>query len=237
MNILHRIKAIFIKPQPTTEQQVAKLQERYGYEQNDAETEYPTTEQQVAKLQGQYSDVLTSLLYSPETDVFLRQELLPFLDAPEPYNGYLEHDHWKQKHPFNFPGPFYTGESDSCGTGIVAPHNVMFGEYCSEYISKQPTSWHELVCVLEAAAIEVFDSYSCNGNKHWTYELCKEWWAKKYEIVTYLCTPEAKKEYGDHAKRYIHYLNTEAETDLRRYCFFLLYGYYPAPTATDLPPL
>jgi len=38
---------------------------------------------------------------------------------------------WNEIGKLNFPGPFYTGETDTCGTGMVeAPNNIIVDEDC-----------------------------------------------------------------------------------------------------------
>ena len=148
---------------------------------------------------------------------------------PKQDTTFLDNDHWREKHPLNFPGPFYTGMSDTCGTGpCEAQENVLCDSYCQEYIFKQPTDYLELVGVLDAAAVEVIDSYSCNGNKYWTYEKCREWWHTVPDILQQLKDPEIVKVNGpDHVQLHLDYLNGAAEKDLRKYCYFLENGRYP----------
>ena len=197
-----------------------------------------TVEEKTPKLKEIYGDDFNSFFYRPGVDKFIKLEVLPFLALPEQYNGFLDHDHWLKKHPFNFPGPFYTGESDTCGTGEAqAPGNVMYDSYYCEYIFKQPKSFAELLCVFDAAAVEVFDSYSCNGNNYWTYDKCKEWWSNKSSLIARLNDPEVKRVNGKRIQLYINYLNSEAESDLKRYCFFLENSYYPENANLALPDL
>ena len=194
--------------------------------------------EKLIKVKSRYGDDFSAFLYSSNVDKIIKDELLPFLEAPEHYNGFLDQNHWIEKHPFNFPGPFYTGQSDSCGTGDVeAPDNVMYDSNCFEYIFKQPSSFEELLSVFDAAAVGVFDSYSCNGNHFWTYNLCKEWWRRRHELIEQLNTDEVKKMNSDRVQLYLDYLDSDAEVDLRRYCFFLENNYYPASDSVLLPDL
>ena len=196
------------------------------------------TAEGVARLKNRYGEDFMSFLYKPEIDNVIRFEIPALLAFRKPYHDFFRHDHWPDKHPFNFPGPFYTGQSDSCGTGdIEAPENVMYGLHCCEYVFRQPRNFAELSCVFEAAAVEVLDSYSCNGNKYWTYELCKEWWRNRFDLIAQLYDPEVKRFNGGRIHLYIDYLNSEAETDLKRYCFFLENNYYPNDININLPDL
>lgn len=186
---------------------------------------------------AQYYGDFTPFLYRPDFDLFLRKEVLYFREPANPHNDFLDHNHWPNINPYNFPGPFYTGESDTCGTGIVqAPDNVANDiNYC-EYVFKQPTNYYEFLCLLNAAAVEVRDSYSSNGNDCWTHEACKTWWRSRTVLMRALARPEVIRVNNGQAQLYLDYLNGDAEMDLRRYCFFLLHGIYPDDQAV-LPEL
>ncbi|MES2701221.1 MAG: hypothetical protein V4649_01200 [Bacteroidota bacterium] len=191
----------------------------------DSASSFPTLVEKIRILKEKSGEDLTALMYQPDFDKKLRAEILPWLN----YNGCLDNDHWVYKHAFNFPGPFYTGESDTCGTGDgEAPQNVLYDAHYCEYIFKQPSNFEELAGVINAASVEVLDSYSSNGNEHWTYDLCKEWWSNRRAWLAMLNDVELKKVNRGREQLYIHYLQTDAEQDLRRYCFFLEKGYYPA---------
>lgn len=205
---------------------------------NDERRIHITTTQKIDLLIKRYGPEFTAFLYRPHTAQFIREEVLLFINPPSQYNGFLDNSHWSEKHYLNFPGPFYTGDSDTCGTGDQeAPDNVLYdGPHVQEYIFRQPQSFAEFLCVLDAAAVEVLDSYSCDGNDHWTYLLCQEWWRGKAEIIRRLNTPAFRETNGNRVQLYIDYLDGAAETDLRKYCYFLENGRYP--TATEpLPSL
>lgn len=179
-----------------------------------------------------------TFFYRPDVASFICQEVLAFRNPSSQYNNFLDHSHWADKHYLNFPGPFYTGSSDTCGTGeCEAPANVLNdGPHAQEYVFRQPQTFAEFLCVLDAAAVEVLDSYSCDGNAHWTYQLCREWWRGKDEIIRRLQTPAFQAYNGDRVQLYLDYLNGAAETDLGKYCYFLEHGHYPS-AGTALPPL
>lgn len=188
------------------------------------------------QFEQQYGD-LTSFLYQPDFDRFLRKQVLLFWEPGEVNKSFLDHNHWAKKHNFNFPGPFYTGESDTCGTGIAqAPANVANDAHGCEYVFKQPTTYYEVLCLLNAAAVEVLDSYSSNGNEYWTVEACKDWWQNRDGLLRYLTREEVIKSNEGQAQHYLAYLKGEAEMDLRRYCYYLEQGVYP-PNDAILPEL
>lgn len=186
----------------------------------------------------QHYGEFTAFLYRPDFDGFLRGQVLDFWEPEAVDKTFLDKSHWLEKHPFNFPGPFYAGESDSCGTGIgAAPENAANDAWYREYIFRQPTNYYELQCVLNAAAIEVFDSYSADGNDHWTYAACRQWWRDRPELLHSFSRPEVVAANEGQAQRYAEYLRGEAEMDLRRYCYFLEHGAYPAAARPVLPEL
>jgi hypothetical protein len=190
-----------------------------------------------AAFRQQYGE-FTAFLYRPDFDVFLRGQVLDFWEPEAVHKTFLDKSHWPEKHPFNFPGPFYAGESDTCGTGIgAAPENVINEPHIGEYIFRQPASYYELQCVLNAAATEVFDSYSANGNDHWTPAACRQWWRHCPELLHSLSRPKVVAANEGQAQRYAEYLRGPAAMDLRRYCYFLEHGAYPVAARTALPEL
>lgn len=228
MNLLNIIKALFDQPNgQITSGDDAYVAKHMAEIYVDAEA-----------LTKQYGTDFYSFLYQPNVESFIRREIIPFKYPGSKNIHFLDHDHWLQKHPFNFPGPFYTGETDTCGTGDgAAPDNVLYDAYTCEYIFKQPQTFAEFLRVLDAAAIEVLDSYSSNGNHHWTYEKCKAWWRDRTQLLNELAKSDVRKVNGERIRLYIDYLNGNAELDLRQYCYFLENGSFPAKDVSSLPML
>lgn len=232
MNLLDRFKSLLAKLQTMT---------------SEAEDDYYTLADKVKKrllevapesekLEKEYGADFYAFLYRPDLDAFLKSKVLDFKSPQYAPNQYLDNNHWNKRHPFNFPGPFYTGESDTCGTGVEeAPVNVLNDVHNTEYIFRQPANYSELVCVLEAADVEVLDSYSGNGNEYWTYALCREWWRNRDQVLQGLYYREGGRPAVD--KMYADYLNGAAELDVRKYCYFLENGRYPAHPDIVLPDL
>src|SRR5258707_8089864 len=83
------------------------------------------------KLTTLYGADFYSFLYRSNLDNFIRHEILPQLArSPDGDVTFLDFNHWPQRHPFNFPGPFYSGISDTCGTGDTeAPDNLLYDGY------------------------------------------------------------------------------------------------------------
>jgi len=203
----------------------------------DLAEHFAQSERDSKKFLEQYGD-FTTFLHRPNFDQFLRKEVLFFRNPSTQHLAFLDNDHWQEKHPFNFPGPFYSGASDSCGTGqCQAPGNVMHDAYCQEYVFRQPTTYFEFLGVVDAAAVEVLDSYSSNGNDRWTYPECKTWWRNRALLLSSLTKEELVEMNSGQAQLYIDYLNGEAEMDLRRYCYFLENGVYPTTATVVLPEL
>lgn len=53
----------------------------------------------------------------------------------------------------NVPGPFWTGETDTCWTGrLHAPNHVLYGgEYLTEFVYRQPRTATEVAALADAA--------------------------------------------------------------------------------------
>ena len=143
---------------------------------------------------------------------------------------------WEKKGILNFPGPFYTAETDNCGTGLMeAPKNVIFDDYCYELVMIQPRTKEELVGLSGAAAVEVFGGYYYDGNKHWSLQSIRDWWKSKDAILELLKDKELIKMNYNQDIRYTAYLGSLAEIDLRRYAYFLDNGEYPLSDDLVLP--
>jgi len=235
MNLLRLIRSLFHKSTQTA----SIIKGKPIYERDDyIALHLKETKEEGQKFIPRYGNDFNAFFYQPQIADILRTEIIAMLYPNKKIHAFLGNDHWHQKNPLNFPGPFYTGETDTRGTGNVeAPFNVLFDTNAREYVFRQPGNFAELICVMDAAAIEVFSNYSCNGNQYWTYETCKEWWKQKPEWIRQLQHPEMQKVNGGNEKLYIDYLETTAETDLRKYCYFLEHQYYPTGENINLPPL
>lgn len=233
MNIFTTIKNIFSKTQPVPSNPVAT------YDMNAYVAKHAKEIEEEARLFiDKYGSDFDTFFYRPNFDTFIRTEILSFRQRDSKNNNFLDNSYWNTKNPFNFPGPFYTGESDTCGTGDVeAPNNVMYDENAMEFIFKQPQTFEEFLGVVDAAAVEVLDSYSCDGNKYWSYAKCKEWWQNRFDIISEMNKVETKKVNGDRVSLFESYLKSNAESDLRKYCYFLENGKCPSADTTTLPQL
>jgi hypothetical protein len=233
MNILTTIKNIFSKTQPVPSKPVVT------YDMNAYAAKHAKEiEEEAILFIDKYGSDFDTFFYRPNFDTFIRTEILPFRQPDSKHNNFLDNSYWNIKHPFNFPGPFYTGESDTCGTGDVeAPNNVMYDENAMEFIFKQPQTFDEFLGVVDAAAVEVLDSYSCDGNKYWSYSKCKEWWQNRFDIISEMNKTETKKVNGNRGNLIESYLKSNAENDLKKYCYFLENGKYPKADTMTLPQL
>ena len=230
MNILTTIKNIFTKTPPSS---------TVTYDAEAYLIKHTKDIQEETKLFiEKYGNDFNTFFYRKDVDIFIRKEILPTRKHNYEYNGALNNSHWNTKHLFNFPGAFYTGESGNCGTGdSEAPNNVMYDENAMEFIFKQPQTFEELLSVIDAAEVEVYDSYSCDGNNFWTYAKCKEWWKNRFDIIFEMNKTETRKTNGSRASLFEDYLKNNAESDLKKYCYFLENGIYPETATTILPQL
>ncbi|MBO9728687.1 MAG: hypothetical protein J7623_08625 [Chitinophaga sp.] len=190
-----------------------------------------------AQLEAIFGEDFFSFFYVPYVN-----ERIHTLQEVMGVNWYLpifDGDYWPEKHPLNFPGPLYTGETDNCGTGRPeAPFNVLYDNDGREYVYRQPANYTELLGVLTAAGIDPFDGYAGNGNDHWTYDACKTWWRNRGDVIVALQDGELRALNEGHEQAYIDYLRSgAAETDLRRYCYFLEHYQYPTNEQVALPDL
>jgi hypothetical protein len=122
---------------------------------------------------------------------------------PGSHIGSISRGDFQEINWLNTPGPIYTTFTDNCGTGQVeAMNNVGGDEDYHEIIFKQPFTIQELKETLTAAAIDPFDSYYFDGNKNWTPELIKNWWANSPKRIQYVLTLyEAELDLPDNLNR------------------------------------
>lgn len=149
-------------------------------------------------------------------------------------------DKWQDRHWLNVPGPFYTGQTDTCWTGrIYAPRNVLYGgEHYNEFVYRQPKSPSEVESLLEAADADPFDGYACDGDSRWTAEAVRAWWSGRGEVTEHLAqllaeytsegAPSQSADPAEGVRDFLTYLATDLATDLRQYVFRLENGLYPA---------
>jgi hypothetical protein len=94
---------------------------------------------------------------------------------------------WGDKNWLNVPGPFYTGLTDNCYTGIpAAPYSVMIDLEGREFVYRQPRLYIEVHNLLTAAEMDPFEGYGWDGNHHWTLSLIREWWQRRDEFIAQL---------------------------------------------------
>lgn len=154
---------------------------------------------------------------------------------------------WTQKHWLNVPGPFYTGETDTCWTGrLEAPRHVLYGgQYQNEFVYRQPKTQAEVVCVLNAAGEDPWGGYADDGDSRWTPEAVRAWWKQRGEIEEHITTlidewtaggDSYRLEAAEGGRDFLAYLAGDLETDLRAYIFRLEHGRYPG-AGDQLPDL
>ena len=154
---------------------------------------------------------------------------------------------WAEKHWLNVPGPFYTGETDTCWTGrMSAPRHVLYGgEYLNEFVYRQPRTKAEVECLLEAAGDDPFDGYACDGDARWTPAAVRAWWDARGQVEEHVAglvvqfagrADAVDQEAAEGAHDFLAYLAGDLRADLQAYLFRLERGRYPA-TGDQLPDL
>lgn len=228
MNILKAIKALF-----KTEDGVKRT-----YPSEEALRilhQMEAVEKEAAILKERHGPDFNSFFHCHMAFNIIKCEIM-FALYPDHVSEIHTYNHWHEKHVLNFPGPIYTEVTDNGGAGECAPENIMVDQEGCEYVFRQPRNYTQLVAVVLAAGLDPLNAYGSDGNKHWNYELVKSWWQNRAEWISQLMDPLVIKHNGaDIVQLYIDYLNSDAELDLRRYCFFLLNNYYPAEDNMDLP--
>ncbi|MGW6708616.1 hypothetical protein ACWGDE_27505 [Streptomyces sp. NPDC054956] len=147
---------------------------------------------------------------------------------------------WEKRLWLNVPGPFYTGETDTCWTGrLNAPDNVMYAassEHGLEYVFRQPRDPQEVRRMVDAADEEPFQEYACDGDLWWTPAAVRSWWADRGRVEEHLAATLAEYAGSVHrsdrdaaagAWHFRGYLADGLAGDLRAYLFRLEEGRYP----------
>ncbi|GAB2509647.1 hypothetical protein GCM10027167_09100 [Nocardia heshunensis] len=164
----------------------------------------------------------------------------PMTAVPPEFDDFAYYgDKWEDRHWMNVPGPFYTGQTDTCWTGRRhAPRNVLYGgEYYNEFVYRQPRSQAEAEGLLAAAGDDPFAGYACDGDSRWTPAAVRAWWSCRDKLEEHLAEllAEYTKEGADlqnadaaeGVREFLAYLAADLEDDLRAYVFRLENGRYP----------
>ncbi len=231
MSFLKKIFGSKIKTEHNTDEPNDKIPE--SLISNEKIADDPYSDSWVNNNISDISQDIIDIIYSKD---LTSQKIQEFINTEVDLD--MSGSFWEEKEILNFPGPFYTGETDTCATGIIeAPKNVIFNNYCQEFVMIQPRNKLELIELSNAGAVEVFGAYYCDGNQHWTTQGVKDWWKVKDDIINLLQDPELIENNCNQNLRYTAYLKGKAHNDLRCYCFFLEHGYYPNDIRLTLPEL
>ncbi|MFI5530765.1 ferredoxin [Kitasatospora sp. NPDC051853] len=146
---------------------------------------------------------------------------------------------WEQRHPFNVPGPFYTGET-FCGVGSQVPEHILLTDGDTEFVYRQPDSPARLSDFLEAPEGDGAGGYAWDGDEHWTPELVRAWWRDRGQVREWLlgelAEPRGISEEWE-LRQFLADLDGGAlEAYLRGYLYWLTEGREPA-LGVELPPL
>ncbi|GAA1582465.1 hypothetical protein [Actinoplanes couchii] len=156
---------------------------------------------------------------------------------------------WLERNWRNVPGPIYGAMTDNCWTGrLHAPRHVLYGddlEYEQEFLYRQPRDVAELRAVVDAVEQDPWAGWACDGDRHWTPGLVREWWRDRGRLRDWITTKHSRWSISERADEreaatgltdYLAYLDDGLEGDLRLYCYFL--DNRVSPTADDhLPSL
>ena len=136
---------------------------------------------------------------------------------------------FEERNPFNIPGPFYGGQTDTCETGpLEAPQNVMLDGEGQEFVFRQPTTAEELRRVIGAARCDPFLGYGADGDQHWNLRLIREWWRGGLEGR--MAQSGKLAVTNQNTEQWVSFSTSQAESYLRRYAFFVESRSLPVPT-------
>ncbi|MFM7022431.1 MAG: hypothetical protein ACKOXB_05595 [Flavobacteriales bacterium] len=193
--------------------------------------------QRIENLEEVYGTDAKTLIYSTNFTLgfFKRFEAALYLRELDTTATYQ--NDFSKRSSLNFPGPFYTIETDHSGMGQPeAPENILCDQDGREYIFIQPRTTRELCNILTASLLDPYSSYAINGNEHWNLQLIREWWRNKNRLIATLLSKDFEEHNNGQNFKYIEYLNGQAKEDLQRYAYFLEKGKYPMG-AVELPEL
>jgi hypothetical protein len=139
---------------------------------------------------------------------------------------------WDELLWLNVPGPFWTGETDTCWTGrLNAPHHVLYGDEFTEFVYRQPRTPTELAALAAAAWEDPFGGYGCDGDDRWTPETVRTWWRERNRVVQYVEQQHQQWNASDRTEEqeaaaglrdFASYLAGPLDADLRIYLFWLM---------------
>src|SRR5262249_23564321 len=95
---------------------------------------------------------------------------------------------WNDLLWLNVPGPFWTGETNTCWTGrLHAPDHVLYGgKYFTEFGYRQPRTATQVAALADAAWEDRFGGYGCDGDDRWTPETFRAWWRERDRVVEHV---------------------------------------------------
>jgi hypothetical protein len=165
----------------------------------------------------------------------------------EPHWAALDcwHGVWTIRSWLNTPGPFYTGGADFAGFGPkYAESLVSMDAEHADVVFRQPVTAEELSVMIEAATVEPFSGYACDGNDRWSVTAVREWWARREEVRRHVVGSVLREGWYEwdppvalaSGQRWLAFLDEELEDYLRAYCYFLERRVWPG-RGDDLPRL
>ncbi|MEV6675988.1 ferredoxin [Streptomyces erythrochromogenes] len=149
---------------------------------------------------------------------------------------------WAERHWLNVPGPFYGANTDTMEFGReAAPHHVAYARE-HEFVYRQPVNAFETEALVEAARIEPYSGYACDGDDHWTVGSVRDWWRDRGRVRAWALAAAAEREAeederyrGHHQdaaqghRDFAAHIDDSLEAYLRGYLFWLDQRREPRP--------
>ncbi|HET6859956.1 MAG TPA: ferredoxin [Streptomyces sp.] len=145
---------------------------------------------------------------------------------------------WEHRSRLNVPGPFYAGETDDGGNGTYyLPDHVLAADDGHEFVYRQPANPREVAGLVEIAGGEPQGGYAWDGDRRWTPESVREWWAGRDAVRAWLAAQlDGDQNEKEPLGRYAAFLDDGLDQYLRGYLFWLIEGREPR-TDEPLPTL
>ncbi|MEV7585838.1 ferredoxin [Streptomyces erythrochromogenes] len=149
---------------------------------------------------------------------------------------------WAERHWLNVPGPFYGANTDTMEFGrAFAPRHVAYD--CEhEFVYRQPVTAIETEHLVEAARIEPYSGYACDGDDHWTAGSVRDWWRDRGRVRAWALAAAQEREAeedpryrGHHEdaarghRDFVAHIDDGLEAYLRGYLFWLDQRREPRP--------
>ena len=94
---------------------------------------------------------------------------------------------WAERRWMNTPGPVYTADADFALMGPTdVPEPIALDDEGIDVVFRQPCTLAEATRVIEAGRIDLLGGDACDGNRFWTPDGVREWWARRGERLRHI---------------------------------------------------